>query len=447
MKLSRNNRWRAAVRDPVLFAREFIEVEPHEGQIRWLTNSVKPENLLVTGNRWGKSFVQSVKIIHRCVFRIRALKYDAAGRYNAVNASITMDQAKIVFHNVLRLIKGKPLLEALVNCVRWSPYPRLYFSNGALLTARSTQNRGEYLLGNDYDYFNFDEAAFELHPEYVVDEVIAMRLADREGMLDLTSTPKGRNWYYRRWLDLSKRVDTAYTQQGHTLENTHVSRKYVERKEKTLSDNIVSQNIMGEFVDSGDELMSYEHIQSALASSTGFSDPVQGHRYCHGWDLARKMTHTVGVTLDTTSKPYQVVAIERFQGRDWDDVFSAIRKRHRKYGGPVLIDSTGLGDVVLSQLSDIGATGFNFGVGGGRAKAELLTNLQFLHERHEIAYPYFEQISGDDFWSNLQELSEATWEDNTACDFVMALALACWHLRHRGQSGRIAVVDPRAEKM
>lgn len=447
MKLSQNNRWRTAVRDPVLFAREFLEVEPHEGQIRWLQNSITPENLLVTGNRWGKSFIQSVKIIHRCVFRIRDLKYDSAGRYNAVNASITMDQAKIVFHNVLRLIKGKPLLEAMINCVRWSPYPRLYFANGALLTARSTQNRGEHLLGNDYDYFNFDEAAFELHPDYVVDEVIAMRLADREGMLDLTSTPKGRNWYYRRWLDLSKRIDTAYTQQGNTLENDHVSRKYVERKKKNLSEKIVSQNIMGEFVESGDELISAECIHSAFASSTGFSDPVDGHRYCHGWDLARKVTHTVGVTLDISSKPYQVVAIERFRGRDWDDVFSTIRKRHRKYGGPVLVDSTGLGDVVLSQLSDIGATGFNFGVGGGRAKSELLTNLQFLHERQEIAYPYFEQISGDDFWSNRQELYEATWEDNTSCDFIMALALVCWNLRHRGQSGRISVVDPRAERI
>jgi hypothetical protein len=183
---------------------------------------------------------------------------------------------------------------------------------------------------------------------------------------------------------------------------------------------------MGEFVDSGDEIVTEEQIQSALNLSTGFSGPVEGHRYCHGWDVARKVTHTVGVTLDITAKPYQAVAIERFQGRDWDDVFGAIRKKHRMYGGQVLVDSTGLGDVVLSQVADIGAEGYNFGVGGGKAKADLLTNLQMVHERNDIAYPFFEQLGSEQYWSNLQELREASWTENSSCDFLMALALACW---------------------
>jgi hypothetical protein len=436
---------RRAVTDPVLFVREFLEIEPHKGQVRWLTRSTRPENLLCTGNRWGKSLVQAMKIIHRCIFRIRKLKYDSSGRYTAVNASITMDQAKIIFHSVLRLMAGKSLMELMVDRVRWTPYPQLYFSNGAVFTARSTQNRGEHLLGNDYDFFNFDEAAFELHPEYVLDEVVAMRLADREGMLDLTSTPKGKNWFYRRAMELSKRPGTCYVQKGSTLENPHVSKEYVDRKIETLSDARVSQNIYGEFVDTGDEIVSEELIQRALAMSSGLSDPREGHRYCHGWDLARKVTHTVGVTLDLTSRPYQTVAIERFQGRDWDSVFAAVRNRHRAYGGQVLIDSTGLGDVVLSQLADIGAEGYNFGAGGGKAKVELLTNLQLMHERGEVAYPYFEQMDSDEVWSDIQELREATWSDNSSCDFLMALGLACWIAGRADRESSARIVRPKAE--
>lgn len=433
-----------SVTDPVLFAREFVEIEPHEGQVRWLMNSIMPENLLCTGNRWGKSMVQAIKILHRCIFRIRDLKYDSSGRYTAVNASITVDQAKIIFHNVLRLIKGRPLLELMTNCVRWSPYPQLYFANGAVFTARSTQNRGEHILGNDYDYFNFDEVAFELHPEYVVDEVITMRLADREGMLDLTSTPKGKNWFYRRYLDLARRPEECYVQQGASTENRFISAQYLDKKAKTLSNARVQQNIMGEFVDSGDEIVTEKQIQIAMSESTGLSGPVEGNRYCHGWDVARKVTHTVGVTLDMMARPYQVVAIERFQGRDWDDVFGAIRKRHRIYGGQVLVDSTGLGDVVLSQVADIGAEGYNFGTGGGQAKTDLLTNLQIMHERNEIAYPFFEQMGAEQYWSNLQELREASWTENGSCDFLMALALACWVVKsaERDFSGRL--VKPRA---
>jgi len=422
-------------------------VEPHEGQVRWLSNSNRPENLLCTGNRWGKSLVQAIKILHRCIFRIRKLEYDSCGKYNAVNVSITLDQSKIIFNNVLRLIKGKPIIEAVVNCVRWSPYPRLYFANGAVFTARSSQNRAEHLLGNDYDYINFDEAAFELHPDYVVDEVMAMRLADREGQLDLTSTPKGKNWFYRRAMKYEKKPDSCYFQQGATVENPNVSRKYLNRKIRSLSEQRVKQNIYGEFVDSADEIISEELIQRALAMATGLSEPVQGRRYCHGWDLARKVTHTAGVTLDVSCEPYQVVCIERFQANDWNTVLERIRLRHRKYGGRVLVDSTGLGDVVLGQLSDIGAEGYNFGGGGGRAKIELLTNLELLHEKGKIAYPYYEQRGEDELWSNLQELREATWSDNGSCDFLMALALACWIPSMIGKENERNLLHPRSGRI
>ena len=136
MIISKKNRWRLAVTDPVFFAREFLEIEPHEGQIRWLKNSTKPENLLHTGNRWGKSLAQAIKILHRCIFKVRNTAYDICGKYNAVNCSITLDQANIIFNNVQRLIKGNPLMEMLVNCVRYTPYPRIYFGNGAVFSCR-----------------------------------------------------------------------------------------------------------------------------------------------------------------------------------------------------------------------------------------------------------------------------------------------------------------------
>jgi hypothetical protein len=88
------------------------------------------------------------------------------------------------------------------------------FGNGSEITARTSQNRGEYILGNDYDYINFDEVAFELHPDYVVNEVLTMRLADRKGTLDLVSTPRGRNWFYQRYLKLLSNRDSGYVQSG-----------------------------------------------------------------------------------------------------------------------------------------------------------------------------------------------------------------------------------------
>ena len=416
--------WRRSVTDPVLFCREFLEFEPHPGQVRWLMNSTKPQNLLVTGNRWGKSKIQAAKILHRAVFRIRDRKFDDAKRYRILNISITQDQANIIFNNCLALIRAAPKVEPLVENISYTPYGRITFGNGSEITARSSQNRGEYILGNDYDYINYDEVAFELHPEYVVEEVLTMRLADRNGMIDLVSTPNGRNWFFKKFQQLNADQLLGYTQCGSTLENPHVSREYLDAKIAGLSTQRVNQNILGMFVDSGNAILKEKVIQQALSLSTGMSTRFPDHRYVTGWDLARKRTHTVGITLDVTARPYQLVKIDRFQKRDWPDVYAAIRQRKREYGGDTMIDSTGLGDVVISELRDIAPLGFVFTT---RSKADLLTNFQSEFEAGNIAVPEFEMgIGSNDHWSLIDELHEVNWEKNENCDAVMALALALW---------------------
>jgi len=431
LRIEKYNRWRRAVTDPVLFCREFLELEPHPGQAEWLTRSNKSQNLLVTGNRWGKSTVQAAKMLHRAIFRTRDLCFDDVSRYRLLNISITQDQANMIFHNCLSLIKGKSLIELLVDKVVYTPYPKLDLGNGAEITARTSQNRGEYILGNDYDYINFDEVAFELHPDYVVDEILTMRLADRKGMLDLVSTPRGRNWFYRRFLEMQADRDKAYVQSGQSTDNPHLSHEYLAAKIESLPATRVQQNIYGMFVDSGNEILKEEHIQQALSASTGLSGKLDHCRYIHGWDLARKKTHTVGITLDVTSRPFQLVKLERFQNRDWPDVIQTIRQRQREYGGETIIDSTGLGDVVLGELKDIKAVGFSF---SPKSKAELLTNLQAQFESGNIGLPSIDMLTdGGDYWSFTQELRELNWTENTTADAAMALALCLWQARLIGR--------------
>jgi hypothetical protein len=213
---------------------------------------------------------------------------------------------------------------------------------------------------------------------------------------------------------------------------------------KTLSPNKIAQNICGLFIDDPDQVILEKHISEAATKSTGLSSPIAGHSYCHGWDLARKRTYTVGITLDIIKKPYQVVAFERFQ-REWKDVYTAIRKRKAEYGGPVIIDSTGLGDVVLSELKDIKAIGFNFGEKGGKAKSELIANLQQAHSLGHIAYPYIEQTEDGEVWSLQEELRNFYWDSKGDCDAVMALALALWLVRESIE--RPVIVVPKVGKV
>jgi len=362
------------------------------------------------------------------MFRIRSLSHDACGRYNVVAASITQDQANIIFNAAVRLIRRNTVLSALTASIKRAPYPELILGNGAVVTARTTQNRGHYLLGNDYDVFSFDEAAFETDPEYLINDVVTMRLADRDGILDLISTPNGKNWFYRRMLELEKNPDRGYVQFGDSRENPHISTSAIARRVSSLPPDRVAQNIEGRFIDSTKTVFSSEDVDHALID-VSLEPPRENRRYLSGWDLARKQTHTVGMTFDVTEKPYRMVAFTRFTNRDWADVVATIRRVRAEYRSTVVIDATGVGDVVVGNLADLNPIGVIF---TPRMKGELLANLLLMHNRREIVYQDIVQHeSAWSVWSLEKELREITWESNNRYDAVMAMALAVWPKRNR----------------
>lgn len=383
---------------------------------------------MATGNRWGKSYVQAIKILHRALFKIRDIKYDGDGHYNIVAASITQDQANIIFNAALRIIQMNPVLSCLATKITRTPYPRISFGNQSVITARTTQNRGRYLLGNDYDFFSFDEAAFESDPDYVVNDVIMMRLADRDGTLDLISTPNGKNWFYRKMLALQKDAESGYVQFGDSRDNPYLAEKAIKARLNNLPADRVEQNIAGRFIDNDRTVFSTEDIDLALRDKT-LSAPQQDRHYISGWDLARKQTHTVGMTFDVTEKPYRLAAFDRFNNRDWGDVVSAIRRRQAEYGAKLVIDATGLGDVIVSELGDLAVEGVVF---TERTKSDLLGNLLLVHNRREINYcDIIQRDASNKVWSLEAEMREITWENNNRFDAVMAMALAVWPKRSR----------------
>lgn len=414
--------WRESVRDPVFFAQEYLEFQPHEGQIAWLRGSTGFENALVTGNRWGKSDIQAVKLIHRCIHQIRPRRYDRYRRYRALNVSITIDQAQIIYGKIIGLLENSPKLKALIKSTRVTPYSTIAFRNGSELTARTSANRGEHLLGQDYDYVNFDEVAYEPQAEAVVEGVLKMRLADRAGTLDYSSTPNGYNWFYHR-CKLIEKEKRGFIYHGSSYENPFLPKESLDYLQKTMTPARAAQHLLGQFSSFEGRLISEELLKAAIAKSTGASGRLDNHTYVHGWDLARKQTFTVGVVLDISVKPYQVVHVERYQ-RDWPEIVNRIKTLYRDYGGRVLIDSTGIGDVILSSLGDIGAEGFNFG-GGNRER--LLANLERSFFSGEVAI-YEQQISQPDgsSWSLTDEIRALDAAYETAGDGICALALALW---------------------
>jgi hypothetical protein len=114
---------------------------------------------------------------------------------------------------------------------------------------------------------------------------------------------------------------------------------------------------------------------------------------------------------------------------DWTVILERIIRRQEAYPGQLVIDSTGLGDVIAEQLAGYHPINVIF---TPTVKAELLTNLELMHAQGLVSYHRWELPDGPGrIWSLEDELRQARWDDNNECDALMALGLALWPLRKR----------------
>lgn len=451
-------------KDPVQFCDTLLDVQPHEGQQEWLRNSTKRENILVTGNRWGKSQSAAMKRIYKCVTQFGwseelALAMKKKGQvYSSVNVSVTQDQAKLVWDKMHAMLQN-PRASWLVRDVRHSPYPRITFINGAYCEARATANKGEHLLGHDYDDVNWDEAAYEPHFLYIRDNVLRMRLADRAGRLDYTSTGNGRNAFGEYYLNaLSGKVPNVYAQTGNTQQNPYVDRGAIEEMLKNLPERMRRQNLAGEIVDMGGDYFNADDLKQATSSELtdmlkvlawdrgdGNDEPTEayamlypdgvtpwykrypGHIYLHGWDLARKRDYVVGVTLDVSTRPAKLVEFERFNkntvakgGSYWAFAVKRIEDRYMRYRGKTFYDATGIGDVVGDMLdSRLGAEGIFF---SQRQKLGMLENWNTMINLRRVQWPMIKVFIDEHSFYRLED-------DDLSTDCVMSAILAGYGTR------------------
>jgi len=203
---------------------------------------------------------------------------------------------------------------------------------------------------------------------------------------------------------------------------------------------------MGQFVDAGNEILKGEYVDRALSKYAEMKRDKDGFKntetpvFISGW-LARKKTATVGITVVVNDGFVRIVALERFKMFDWDIVIEKIKQRQLKFPGRLVVDATGLGDVVVEQLKEYNPEAVIF---SSATKAALLTNVELFHARGKIVYTRWELTDGSGkIWSLEDELRQARWDSNNEYDALMALALALWPLRKRS----IPAVAPRVGKV
>ncbi len=377
-------KWLAMSRDGVLFANTLLPKGPHPGQAKFMREANGYINVLVPGNRWGKSTVQAMRHIHHCMFKVGARP--APGEtwmtmpYETISAAMSFDQAAIVFNEARRLV-NHPAIKPFIVKIRETPFPSIHFWNGAIFHCRSAHDEGKYIDGHAYRHVSIDEAGWIKNLKQLMNGVIVMRLAGG-GKIDLIGTPKGYGdlyWYANRGL---RGVDGYYTQRGTIFENPHLPAEDVKRRDQLLAHadpRLRDQVIYGEFVSLAGMAFTQDQLDNAFRPELrAHVDPIDGHRYVQAWDLGRRTDFTVGITLDVTTPPYHLVDYTRLNKVPWEAIYDLIRDRAKQYGVyQPRIDATGpQGDVIEEELTKRGVFVDAFKTSTKNQKTDLINTLQ-----------------------------------------------------------------------
>jgi PBSX family phage terminase large subunit len=143
-------------------------------------------------------------------------------------------------------------------------------TNGNRILFRSA-DKPERLRGMNLGWCWVDEAA-------LIDEetwdILLGRLRLDPGRAWLTTTPKGHNWVYDRFID--DPGEEHETVRASTRDNPHLPDTYIESLEEQYTERFRRQEMEGEFVEAAGALWSWEHIERTDAPPTAMDRIVVG---------------------------------------------------------------------------------------------------------------------------------------------------------------------------
>lgn len=278
-----------------------------------------------------------------------------------------------------------------------------------------------------------DEAGLQRNLSERWHAAIRPTLADLSGDAWLAGTPKGRNDFWQLWqLGLSGDPDWVSWQRP-TDANPHIPPSEIADMRASLPALIVAQEVDAEFVESDTTLFREADILRAHDDSAP-CEPIPLRQYITAVDVGRRQDATVISTFDMTQRPYRRVAWSRLERIPYPRIQAAIDERATQYPGRLLVESNGVGDPVVENLTSP-AEPF---ITTARSKLQALQSLQLLFERGDLraAWDARERTA----------LLAAAWDDSHTADEVMSLAIAASVLADATHSTDITPVVRRASR-
>lgn len=469
--------WERGHGDYAAFASDFLDVQLHDGQKRWLhTAAWADERLLSAANRFGKTAASGIKALHDCFFQTRPPEYaELTNEYTFLNLSLTIEMSKIAWEYALKYGLSSKIFRRFIleNEIKTAPFPTMTIGtpksqrNNPFRSeywARSSAKKAYYILGQKFDRINYDECARDPNGKVILDEVLRMRVADRNGQIDMPSTAAGKNWFYLECMEAksdTEGVEMFYTT-GNAYENPYISHAKVRRNEKKMVKAWVTQNIYGGFADYANTF--YRPQIEAMYTDVDYPictdyskleayviDPNGKYIMAIDWALKRDATVIKVARVDEKrwdnfrnsageivnyGDSCPIVFCQGFTVKDsgarysWQELKTIAILVHRRFNyASCLFDSTGLaGEMIYDDLKTMGMVdheGYDFSGNAGQAKDHLILVAQQALQSRTFVFPL-----NDETRILVEQLLLYSRDDkHLDTDYVFALCLLAERLR------------------
>lgn len=383
----------------------------HERQLE-IYNDPHRFKIVCCGRRFGKTRMCAYIVIIQALLKEERVIWIVSPKY-AQTAIMWRMIKKYLPKQYIKDIKEGELVIELVN--------------GSTIWAKSADNP-DALVGEGLDLLIMDEAA-RVKPD-AWEVALQPALSDKKGSAIFISTPKGKNWFYNLYLmGNNEELYPEYKSFNYpSFANTTIEgfTDEVLRRKETTPELIFRQEYMAEFIEGGGEV--FQDIRGVLEDC--LREPIEGHNYVMGVDLAKHKDFTVLTVADVSTG--KIVHYDRFNKIDWNFQRDKIQYISKKYNNAVAyIDSTGVGDPIVEDLQrmDIICSAYKFTV---QSKYDLIKNLMIMIKDKKISIPHIQTI--------IDEMSAYTFEtlpsgvirygapDGMHDDCVSSVLLTAWGL-------------------
>jgi len=298
---------------------------------------------------------------------------------------------------------------------------------GGLVAVRSADNP-DALRGEGLDFVVMDEAAYIMPEAWI--EAIRPALSDRLGRALFISTPRGRNWFW----DIHRKggVEPDWSSFTYpTSANPFMPAGEIEAARAELPEIIFRQEYLAEFVDSEGAVFRRVHDAAILQP---LEQPLEGHQYSAGVDVAASVDYTVITVLDVNTR--EMVALDRFNRVDYPVLEDRIAAAYAKWNMiGMVVEANSIGQGVIDHLHNRGMNIIPFTT-TNTSKHGIIQSLQSAFEHGQIKILDNPVLVGEllSFESKKTTSGNFTYSapEGQHDDCVMSLALA-WYALDRAQ--------------